>query len=119
MSDYSAERTVRAIRDRVYGKPCTQDNWIACRDHTVVGGHQGWLHPDNQRWLIAHQHPLYVDTSLQEVIDEAARLGLKLEARGVHLSVQPQSKITPEFRSTLIIFERELLAWLENKNPPK
>lgn len=33
---------VRALRDKVYG-PCTDDNWLACREF--------WLTPDNIAWL--------------------------------------------------------------------
>lgn len=51
------EADVRKLRDTVFGKPCSDANWAACR---MPGGEhgKGWLHPLNVEWLRAHAHPL-------------------------------------------------------------
>ena len=37
------EREVRALRDQVYGKPSTDNNWEACK--------RRWMRPDSVAWL--------------------------------------------------------------------
>ena len=40
--DPALDAEARALRDAVYG-PCTDNNWLACREF--------WLTPDNVAWL--------------------------------------------------------------------
>lgn len=37
------DANVRAMRDRVYGRPSTDANWLACRD--------GWMTEESVQWL--------------------------------------------------------------------
>lgn len=38
-----SEVQVRALRDRVYGKPTSDKNWDGCKDK--------WMEPENIAWL--------------------------------------------------------------------
>jgi hypothetical protein len=48
-----------------------------------------------------------------EVRERAARLGLRLEARGDSLAVIPASRCPPDFADVLRRHKPELLSWLE------
>lgn len=37
------EADVRALRDRVFGEPCTDKNWNGCKDR--------WMTPESIAWL--------------------------------------------------------------------
>lgn len=50
-----------------------------------------------------------------ELLNEAARLGLKLEAKGDRLSVVPARSCTPDFADVLRRHKRTLLDWFENQ----
>jgi hypothetical protein len=39
------EAEVRAMRDKAYGRPCSNNNWAGCRDF--------WMQPHNIAWLKA------------------------------------------------------------------
>lgn len=38
-----SENEIRELRDRVFGIPSTDNNWIGCREN--------WMRPENVRWL--------------------------------------------------------------------
>lgn len=112
------EAEVRALRDTVYGVKSGDANWAASRDYQCTGGHLGWMAPENTKWLKAHTAPLYIDTSLQEVITESARLGVRLEERDGHVVLLgKRGTVPPEFIETLRIFKTELLAWMAKQKP--
>lgn len=50
MNPKLTELEVRALRDRVFGKPVTDKEWENCRKY--------WMTPKETSWLIAHDFPV-------------------------------------------------------------
>jgi hypothetical protein len=44
-----SESEVRALRDQVFGRPTSDNNWDACKDD--------WMTPENVAWLKDHAAP--------------------------------------------------------------
>jgi hypothetical protein len=47
-SEVLTEAEVRFLRDAVFGKPSTDNNWAGCRAH--------WLQPAESEWLMDMQY---------------------------------------------------------------
>jgi hypothetical protein len=50
MNNQLTEAEVRALRDRVYGKPISDNEWATARPH--------WMSPDGIMFLRAHDFPI-------------------------------------------------------------
>ncbi len=50
MNNPPTETEVRTLRDRVFGKPITDNEWSTCRAH--------WMAPSQVAWLISHDFPI-------------------------------------------------------------
>lgn len=57
------EAEVRALRDRVFGKPVTDKEWENCKTH--------WLRPSGVAWLRDHDFPISETLQRREALKKS------------------------------------------------
>lgn len=63
MNNPPTEAEVRALRDKVFGAPITDNEWQTCRSH--------WMKPIETAWLVAHDFPIRESLQRRETLKKS------------------------------------------------